>query len=80
MAWPARLRAMSFSITFAVVMMECALWALPVGLGLWYWRAAAPASIVTWMVWISIAISIVISGQAHIRGQRYSAAARGREA
>ncbi len=78
MGWPIKLRSMSFAITFAVVMVECALWAVPLGLGLWYWGAGSPGSIVRWTLWLSLAISIVISAQAHVRAPRYAAAPRRR--
>ncbi len=80
MAWPLKLRTLSFAITFGVVMMECAVWGVPIGLGLWYWGSASAISIVTWMIWISLGISLVISGQAHVRGQRYRANPRRRVA
>ncbi len=78
MGWPLKFRSLSFAITFAVVMIQCALWAVPIGLGLWYWGAAAPSSIIAWVFWISLAVSLVIAGQAHVTAPRYSADPRGR--
>ncbi len=80
MAWPIKLRAMSFAIPFAVVLMECVLWALPIGVGLWWWGLASPRPLVTRIGLISIAISLLISGQAHVRAPRYVAGARRRAA
>lgn len=78
MAWPTKLRSVSFAITFAVVMVECALGGVPIGFGLWLWGVGSALSILTWMVWISLAISLVISGQAHAWAPRYSANPRRR--
>jgi len=36
MAWPAKLRAMSFAITFGVVLMEATIAFVPIGIALWY--------------------------------------------
>ena len=66
MTWPIKFRSLSFVITFGVVMVECALWAVPVGVALWLGRFGPALAIVTWLVYVSIAISLVIAAYAHL--------------
>ena len=66
MTWPMRFRSLSFAITFAVVMVESALWAGPLGFALWLGKLGSAHAIITWLVYISIAISLIIAAYAHL--------------
>jgi hypothetical protein len=66
MTWPAKYRSLSFAITFAVVIVESALWAVPLGLALWLCGVGPAHAIVSWLLWISIAIALAIAAYAHL--------------
>ena len=76
MTWPARYRSLSFAITFAVVMVESALWAVPLGLGLWLGGIGSARAIVASLLYISIAIALAIAAYAHFWRPAISGQAR----
>ena len=65
MTWPIKFRSLSFAITFGVVMVEFALWGGPIGLALWLGKLGSAVAIVTWWVYISIAVSLIVAAYAH---------------
>ena len=76
MAWPMKLRAMSFAIGIGVVMTEVAVVAVPIGIVLWFAGVAGAMRIATLEIAIAFATALVIIVPVHIRPTRMDPVAR----
>jgi hypothetical protein len=70
MSWPIKLRAFSFAVTMGVTVTESVVGLIPVGLALWYFDIASVRTILIVLGVLVAAISLSISGYAHLRPAR----------
>lgn len=80
MSWPIKLRAISFSVTIGVTLMESVMAAIPIGLALRYFNVASSARIFEVLMLLAASVSISISIYSHVRPARLSGRARTRGA
>ncbi len=72
MAWPLKLRAMSFAIVIGVVLMEVAVALIPIGIALCFFAKMDPARVFRTlaMIGVTIALAIAIHGDRGRQGYR----------
>lgn len=72
MAWPAKLRAMSFVIVVAVVLMESAVVLIPIGIALCHFAKLDPVRVFRAfaMIGFTLALAIAIHGDLGRQGYR----------
>ena len=71
MAYPAKLRAMSFVITVGVVLMESAIALLPIGIALCYFANMEAARVFRGLAMIALSVSIAIAIHGDLGRQGY---------
>lgn len=71
MAWPLKLRAMSFVVVIGVVLMESAFALIPVGVALWYFASMDAMRVFRLLVAIAMTVSIATAIHGDLGRQGY---------
>ncbi len=70
LAWPIRLRATSFAITCAVVVVESVMASIPIALALWLFNVATAPTLIVSCAILAAIVALAIAIPSHLKPAR----------